>query len=256
MAIEKSWERQGPVLFAADGEANGLITLDSVILFKVKQRVVVSAIGEPTLTLQVKRVISFTQLFVGPLKTNEPGSSENNLKARTNLTAYTVAKSSSIVASEQPKVPIPPKDINQAVYEHEPTTAIRSFLVDRIGNGYSTNNRFPVDFGGQTINVDIEDRPNAENIVIINIPTKNTEVNFTFPNKTKFFRVRARDDKDVIRVGLNNGDISTGNYETINFGCTYTPEHLNDFPNGYTLYFESKHKDNIDLELHYWYKTP
>ena len=128
MAIEKFWERQGPVAFSANGGEDGLVTLSSVICFKVKQSVSIKAIGLPTLQLEVKRVISATQLYVGP-RQSVP-QKNRSLKTRSDLSAYTTALSASIQAVEQSKAKVPPNDIIQAVYEHEPTIAIRTMMVD------------------------------------------------------------------------------------------------------------------------------
>ena len=243
MAIEKFWERQGPVAFTVAGEEDGLITLDSVICFKVKQTVSIKAIGLPTLQLEVKRVISATQLYVGP---RQAIPKENrSLKTRTDLTAYTPALMASIQAVEQSKTKLPPNDIIQGVYEHEPTVAIRTHLVDKIGQPFTSTNPLPTT---ATIS-----GPNRDGLAILNIPTKNTEVSFSFPNGTKFYQIRTRDSKDTIRMGLSAGSITAGNYWTIIPGNIESPQELMDFDDNYKLYFESKNKDDINLEIHYWY---
>ncbi len=78
-------------------------------------------------------------------------------------------------------------------------------------------------------------------------------MSFTFPNKTQFYKIKARDAKDVIRVGLSAGDISNGNYWTIEYGNEDSPITPKDFPDNYTLFFESKHKNDVKLEIRYWY---
>jgi len=145
MAIERVWKHQPPIAFIADGGANGVVTVNSVECLKVKQIVTVSAIGLPDLNLEVKRVLSFTQLIVGP--------KGKNLLAKTDLSAYTMAQSSSISATEQAKTAVPPKDINQAVYEREPTVAIRTISVDKVGDHYSLDNPFPVQLSDGSIEI-------------------------------------------------------------------------------------------------------
>lgn len=154
MAIEKLWEAQGPAVFTADGTEGGLITVSSVECFKVKQKVKVEAIGEPTLSLQIKRIPTPSTIIVGPYITGTPGSSKDNLKARTDLSDYTVAKSASISAVEQSKVPIPEKDIIQAVYEFEPTVAIRTMSVDKHGDSYEVDNPLPVRLTDGLVNIE------------------------------------------------------------------------------------------------------
>ena len=145
MAIEKTWERVGPIAFTADGTESGLVTVGYVGCLKVKSKIKISAVGEEDLVLQVKRVISLTQLYVGPEVDNTyPSRPKNNLKSRSDISAYTVAKAATITAAEQPKVLIAPKDITQAVYEFEPTVALRIFNVDKVGDGYTVQNPFPV----------------------------------------------------------------------------------------------------------------
>ncbi len=145
MAIERSWERIGPVSFTADGGTNGVVTLDSVGCFKVKQRVKISSATQPDLPLQIKKVLSFTQFAVGPIKdTTSPAKPINNIKSRTDISAYILADGATITAGEQPKTgPANVVDILKAVYEQEPTVALRNFLVDKIGNGYTEDNPLP-----------------------------------------------------------------------------------------------------------------
>ena len=142
MAIERFWERQGPVFFTAPGGEDGLITVSSVECFKVKQQVVIEAVGQPVLRAEIKRVISSTQLLVGP--TNQQRGGSRSLKTRIDVSLYTNVNLATIRAEEQPKAVPTPEDIIKASYEQEPTLAIRSFLVDKIGRGYTTSNPFPV----------------------------------------------------------------------------------------------------------------
>ena len=69
--------------------------------------------------------------------------------------------------------------------------------------------------------------------------------------KTQFYKIQARQN-DVIKVGLSAGDIANGNYWTIDMGEEDHPEYHKDFPDNYTLYFESKHKLLIYLTSWYW----
>lgn len=136
MAFEKSWLQVGPQLFTVDGNPNGTITLATTSGFKVKQNVKISAIGEPTLTLEVKRVLSPTTLLVGP--------KDKGLNERTDISSYTVAKVSTISAEAQNKVIPPINDRESAIYEQEPTVAKRVIQVDEWGRFYSISNPLPV----------------------------------------------------------------------------------------------------------------
>ena len=248
MAIEKHWTHLGPVSFTADGTEAGLLTIPSVCGFKVKQRIKIEAIGEPDLSLQIKRIPTPTTIIVGPLITGKPGSSKNNLKARTDLSAYTVAKLASITASEQPKVPIPEKDIIQAVYEFEPTVAIRNFPVDCHGNGYTTENRFPVAVDGDIttevdVNVDIT-LPDTEDIQNISVAAANTEFKVDFPNKTKAYTLKIRDGQATARLGYNVGDTVAGPYVKLRKGSVYIVQDL-DLPDNSSIYVQASKAGEI-----------
>lgn len=221
MAIEKFWEQVSAVPFIADGGENGVVTVNSVANFKVKQLVKIEAIGLPPLRLQVKRVISYTQLIVGALKTKSPGSSINNLKIRTDISAYTVANSATISATEQDKVLIPPRDINQAVYEHEPTNAIRSFLVDYLGNRYSTKNPVPVQLSDGSLN----------------IGTVNAELEVQLSHKDNTPDVG--DVADSVQIGDGEDKLEINNDGSINVitGAPVSPQIINiPVPNANTEY--------------------
>jgi len=76
--------------------------------------------------LEVKRVPSGTVVELGP--------TDAAISGRTDLSLYTVADGASITANFQARNRIPLKDIERAVYEEEPTVAIRVVQVDQFGN--------------------------------------------------------------------------------------------------------------------------
>lgn len=131
MAIEQKWPAVAPQLFIADGGQYGIIKVSSAAGFKVKQKVVITAIGQNTIQAQVKRVMGPDTIVVGPFPTEQ---NKNTLTARTDLTLYTVAASASIYAEEQDKVKLKPDDILQAVYRQEPGTTIGVEIDDQYGN--------------------------------------------------------------------------------------------------------------------------
>lgn len=136
MALEKRLEAVPSQSFTANGTNDGMITVADATEYKVKQLVFLTATSLPDLdTIEVKRVVDATHLFVGP----RGGS----IDARTNISAYTVALSAAIVANEQNRPNIPNESINRAVYEEEPTLAHRVFPVDELGNDYTPDNPFP-----------------------------------------------------------------------------------------------------------------
>jgi hypothetical protein len=125
MALERSWSAIPARSFTSDGTDSGKVTISSTKNFKVKQQVVIKATSLPDLLLEVKRVISSTELLVG-LK--------GNIKLRTNISAYTTILSASISAPEQERPSISPADYERFVIEEEPTLAKRVILVDSLGN--------------------------------------------------------------------------------------------------------------------------
>jgi hypothetical protein len=139
--FERQWDAVPPTLFTQDGSTNGYIVVASSRGFRVKSQVVISATGQPNLTLQLKRVLSDTQMVVGPLN----GAIGNS---NVDLSAYTLAAGAFIYQDQQARVTIQPTDIVQAVYEQEPVVAIRTTSVDDFGNVYDVNNPLPVAFDG------------------------------------------------------------------------------------------------------------
>lgn len=125
MLFEKKW----PLViqsFTADGTMSGLVTVASTDDFRAKQLVHISAAGLDTLELEVKRVISATELYVG-----EPG---RRMETRTDVSDYTTALAAQITAHEQPRPAIQPNQILRAVYAEEPAVAFRVLSVDVQGN--------------------------------------------------------------------------------------------------------------------------
>lgn len=158
MAIEQKWPAVAPQLFISNGSQYGVIKITSASGFKVKQSVVVSAIGQPQIRLQVKRIIGPDTLIVGPMPTTQ---NNNTFTARTDLTAYTVAAGSNVYAEEQDKAKLKPDDIWQAVYDQEPAVALRNVLVDEYGRYFSSvtdsngNIRLAVDAAVTIDNIDV-----------------------------------------------------------------------------------------------------
>jgi hypothetical protein len=165
MAIEKSWEAIPSRVFTSDGgtaPANaGLVTLATTIDFRVKQQVVVTANALLSLELEVKQVISDTQMYVG-----SPG----NIANRQDLTGYTVAANAAIFAVQQPRPSIPEKEYSRAEFEEEPVVAKRSFLVDDYGNPYNSENPFPV-------------TQDSDGILLFNLPYDSGQT--TYPSSTQ-----------------------------------------------------------------------
>jgi len=149
--LEKRFYAVPPQLFTADGTTSGVITIagHACSLFKVKQHVILKATGLPNLTLEVKEIDNEDNVQVGPFPS--PGKPAS-IDSRTDISAYTVALGATISANEQKRPAIDWAEAMRAMYEEEPTVAMRSILVDECGDKYNDDNPLPVAFDG-TINI-------------------------------------------------------------------------------------------------------
>lgn len=149
--FEKRLARIAPRLFISDGTIDGKVTVDSVDLFRVKQSIILTASTLPNLELEVKRVISDTELFVGP-KTG-------NIDSRSDISKYTVALGASIQANEQLRPKVPEQEITRHTYEEEPVVARRVVMVNKLGEIFDEGNPLPIAFDGTVSvgNVTIQD---------------------------------------------------------------------------------------------------
>lgn len=120
----------------APGTVVGKISITSTFGFKVKMRVLLADPVFPDLFLEVKRVNSSKELELGPL--NEP------IQNRTDLSAY--GATSTLRATIQNRNTIPLQEIERAVYEEEPTIAIRNILVNEFGDKINESNPLFMDF--------------------------------------------------------------------------------------------------------------
>lgn len=135
MFIEKKWLRVPPRLLTTDGTSTGVITIDSVRGFYVKQHVAIKGVALPTIKLQIKRILSDTKMLVGPIN--------GKITDYSDVSIYTTAALSSIEAEEQARNEIPQVDRERAVYAEEPIVATRNVLVDDTGDYFNELNRLP-----------------------------------------------------------------------------------------------------------------
>ena len=149
--LEKRFYAVPPQAFTANGTVSGVITIaaNACTLFKVKQKVWLSANTLPIILLEIKEIDSDDNIQVGPIPgtLNIPGSN-TGISARTDISAYTVALGAAIFADEQKRPAIDNIEIVRATYEEEPTVAVRSIMVDPCGNLVSADNPLPVSFDG------------------------------------------------------------------------------------------------------------
>ena len=136
MAIERTWKQISAVPFTADGQANGIVTIQDTSCFKVNMAVVINAVGKEPLRLGVKRVIDNKMLIVGP--------ENKSVHSKYDISAYVLGINPTIEAPEQSRPEIPPADYERAVYEEEPTVAKRVVDVNKQGDIYSLDNPKPI----------------------------------------------------------------------------------------------------------------
>jgi hypothetical protein len=230
MAIEQKWPAVAPQLFTANGSQHGVIKVESAAGFKVKQKVVVSAVGQDILQLQVKRVIGPDTIIVGPAP-NAQTQNKNSLTMYADLTAYTVAASAHIYAEEQDKAKLKPDDILQAVYRQEPGTTIGVEIDDQYGNPIDSVrdnngiNRLAVDgqFHAEVdvqVDVDVdgfydpEINPDPDNIGLIG-HTRSTDTDQT-DQVQRITAKRGTLDTDTVSQDVSLHDAQGNAYTTIN----------------------------------------
>lgn len=133
MAFEKRWSPVAVQLLSADGTTDGQLQVPDAFTLKVKQLILLKSGTQPTLQVQVKRVISPNILFVG--------NPERSIDDRLDVSAYLTADGASISNPDQkqPRPAIGIEDFARAVYEEEPTVAIRTISVDRGGRPIGTD---------------------------------------------------------------------------------------------------------------------
>lgn len=143
--LEKRFYAVPPQAFTANGTANGVVTIagEACTLFKVKQHVIISASTLPNLTLEVKEIDNQGNVQVGPIPDGKPGVN-TSIDARTNISAYTVALGANISANMQKRPAIDWAEAMRAMYDEEPTVAMRSILVDECGDRINATNPLPV----------------------------------------------------------------------------------------------------------------
>jgi hypothetical protein len=140
MAFENKLAAVSPQAFTADGTSLGIVTIADTTGFYIKQKVNLQSDSLQQTLLQVKNVLSSTQLIIGPNNNSLTASPKNY----TDLSAFTVADNATISAPEQNNFPIPADDHYNSVYLPAPVAADRIVNVDPHGNFYNYANTYPI----------------------------------------------------------------------------------------------------------------
>lgn len=243
MAVEKRWARIPAQLISSNGTVDGHIGVPNSLIFKVKQKVIISSntITAPFL-LEIKKINSLTDMELGPVS--------GDINIRTDLTSVLTADSAIIFYDTQTRATISWEDIRRAVYEEEPTVALRTILVDALGDKYSAANPFPVDASINVDNLSVDiTNPGNPTTYNIAVPDANTEQSFTFPIKTKRFSMRIRGGEAKIQISYVSGESGTI-YFTNEMGNIYNSGDI-DPVDPLTVYFQCS-KDNKIIEIQSW----
>lgn len=144
MAFEQQLAAVPAQTFTVDGTTLGVVTIASTAGFYIKQKVNLQSTTLPQILLQVKNILSDTQLVVGPNNNSLSASPKNT----TDISTFTVATTASISAPEQNNFPIPDKDHYNTVFMPAPVMADRVIGIDTYGNPYTDENPLPVAIDG------------------------------------------------------------------------------------------------------------
>jgi hypothetical protein len=113
------------------------VTVADTAGIKVKQDATLSKPGQETQTFEVKKVFNRTELLLGIAD-----------KGQSAISGITQFNGGTLTISEQTRNKLGDSPIARAVYEEEPTIAIRTVMVDQYGEKYSDTNRLPVAIDG------------------------------------------------------------------------------------------------------------
>jgi hypothetical protein len=233
MAFERNWLLVPSRLLTADGGIDGSIQVSTTSGLKVKQQIALSAVGEPTIRLEIKRVLSQTTFLVGDI--GQP------IYHRRDVSSYTLVKTSAIQAEEQTRPNIPQIDHERAVYEEEPTVAKRVVMVDRWGDIYGPNNPLPIQPGQSSMAT----TPDIQNILAA---VANTEYSFTVPAGTRQYRFKVRGNAKI-QYCFISGNSNTV-FMTVDPGNSEGETDIL-LPADKTIYFRVT-KDNTKIEVLTW----
>lgn len=238
MASERFWTGIGTLQFVSNGGLEGQVQVLSTQNIKVKQKVLVKSNTQNSLTLEVKSVLNSTDLILGPINPTMRGSG-----SYVDLTSYLSTDSASITIEDQSRPNIYMNDWSRSVFEEEPTTAIRTFPVDYLGNRYSTANPFPV-AGELTIS---DSEVVSPKIINVELADPGQIYPIVIGPQVRRYEIKSRNHKGPIKIFQSNDPESA--YYTLHKGCSQLS--LNIKTLGITLYVQSSQADTI-IELYCW----
>lgn len=206
MAIERRLKAVGPLALTLNGGANGLVTVSDTKGFRVKAQVILEGTSLPNVTLEIKRVLSKTQFYVG---------TKGDIKQREDISLYTLAANSTVHQIEQDRPGIPLEQHERAVYEEEPVQAKRVILVDGYGEFYDTENPLQVQLSDGDIN----------------IGTVNAEVEVQLSHKDNYPDLG--DVADSVRIGDGDDELAINDDGSINVNIVQSTNSTENILNTY-----------------------
>jgi hypothetical protein len=239
MAKEKNWEAVAPVSFTADGQANGVITVEDTCKFRAKQIVRIGSDTQSIQEFEVRTVLSETEMTVG-----KKGTRFDCLE---DMTPFLVADNAEVSALQQLRPKISPDETLRYSYEEEPIVARRSVLVDQLGRVVKfIDGKLPIE-GEISVGISAKKTPTIINIPVVN---KDTQETIIIPSNVVEFELRIR-DRASLQYSFVDGQTNTV-FATLKAGGVYRESNL-ELDNALNLYVESN-KNNITIELKYWTK--
>ena len=89
--------------------------------------------------------------------------------------------------------------------------------------------------------------PNVEQVFTVFIPTKDTETEIALPDGTRRYEIGIRNGAAKLKLAYNIGDISGGDYKTINRGARHNSDKVV-LPDTSKIYLSSS-SNNITIEV-------
>jgi hypothetical protein len=125
------WPQIGPVRLTATGTQHGLLTIEHTVGLFIGRDIVLTGSGQKDKHLRVKRIVSPTQIIVGP-RDEHPATFSS-------CTFYSPSNNSAIISYEYIHDPDKENgDVMNAAFERLPTGAIRTTTVSPLGNDVNT----------------------------------------------------------------------------------------------------------------------
>jgi len=199
MASEKNWAH---TIISPVSISGAVITMPTVYGLKVKRNVTLSKLGVVSRVFQVKRVVNENTIWVG-----EVGTPITQLKE---VDEYDGGVLSS---GEDARNTIGSTPIIRAVYEEEPTVALRTIGVDWLGELYSEKNPFPVYLADALLDTDLTNEFNLVSSVVKDAATPLFTYTVPADKKMELMRIHVGGDNiatyDIYKNGIMIGKTRT-----------------------------------------------